>query len=139
MGDAVQGGTQHRTVCGDKGKVDAERRIKGRHDLFQSHFHKLHQGCNDENKGHRAHVFQVKALKDILVDKPGNRRRERHREDYGHSHAHSRLGSLGNPKEGTASDGANQNVVLYQGRIDCDQKQFAHAFRSPFLREWDSA
>ena len=42
--------TQNRAVRGDERKVYTQRLIQRLHILFQEHFHKLHQRCDNQNK-----------------------------------------------------------------------------------------
>ena len=125
FGHVQRGHAQHRAVGGDEGQIDTQRRVDGRHGLFQEHFHELNQRRNHQNEGDGLHVFQAQGHQNPGIDHVAEQRRNGHDEGNGHAHAGSGLHLAAHAQEGAAAQKLGENKVVYKYRAKGDSDDTA--------------
>ena len=123
----------------NKRQINAHRPVKRGSEFFKHHFQDLHQTCNDENKNYGFQILQPERHKNILIEREGNERGDRHDEYDRHAHAERGLHLFGNAEKRTNTEKLHQYKIVYENstdyqRADCHimppERSFRLRFRS---------
>ena len=99
VGDVIYGHAEHRTVCGDKRKINAERFMQRWQVLFEHYLNELHERGYNEYEDDSLEIPHAVGIEQIRLYRPRNGSGEQHNEYDRDTHVGSLIEFLRNAEE----------------------------------------